>query len=194
MPNNKTELQRFLGMVTYLSKFIPNMSKRTQPLRKLLEKGVAWDWQREQTKAFEFLKILLKSTPVLKFYDVNEDVTVQADASSNALGAVLLQNDHPVAYASRALSKSEQRYPQIEKEALALRFACQRFHEYIYGKKLILETDHKPLESIFAAPPRLQRILMSALIYSPTIKYKKGGIMYIADTLSRDCSNEEERE
>lgn len=199
MPTNKTELQRFLGMVTYLSKFIPNMSERTQPLRKLLEKGVVWDWQIEQTTAFGVLKTLLKSTPVLKFYDVNEEVTIQADASSYALGAVLLQNDHPVAYASKALSKSEQRYPQIEKEALALRFGCQRFHEYIYGKKVILETDHKPLESIFkkpifAAPPRLQRILMSTLIYSPTIKYKKGGIMYIADTLSRDCSNEEEPE
>lgn len=85
----------------------------------------------------------------------------------------------------------------MEKEALALRFSYQRFHEYIYGKKLVLETDNKPLESIFkkhifAAPPRLQRMLMSALIYSPTIKYKKGKTMYIADTLSRDFVNEEE--
>lgn len=199
MPTNKVELQRFLGMITYLAKFIPRMSTITQPLRKLLEKQVAWDWQWQQTKAFTSLKELLKSTPVLKYYDVNEDVTIQADASSYALGAVLMQNEQPIAYASRSLSKTEQRYPQIEKEALALRFSCQRFHEYIYGKKLVLETDHKPLEAIFkkpifAAPPRLQRILMSVLIYSPTIQYKKGKSMYIADTLSRDCVNGEEPE
>lgn len=113
----------------------------------------------------------------------SKGVKLQCDASSYALGAALLQDDQPVAYASRSLSKAEQNYPQIEKEALAIRFACKRFHEYIYGKEIIIETDHKPLESIFkkviaSAPPRLQRILLEISPYAPTVIYKKGETMY----------------
>lgn len=193
-PTNKTELQRFLGMVTYLQKFIPNMSDLTQPLRKLLEKETEWEWTSEQEQAIVALKKLLSSPPVLRYYNVNDDVTLQVDASSYALGAALLQNQQPVAFASRSLTKTERRYPQIEKEALAIRYACKKFHEYVYGKKLIVESDHKPLESIFRkpicnAPPRLQRILMDVASYSPTVVYKKGETMHLADILSRDCEN-----
>lgn len=193
-PENKTELQRILGMVTYLAKFIPNLSEITHPLRKLLEKESEWVWTNHQSKAFDKIKNALSSPPVLRFYDVNKDVTLQADASSYALGAAIMQDGQPVAYASRSLSKAELNYPQIEKEALAIRFACQRYHEYIYGKQLTVETDHKPLESIFKkpianAPPRLQRILLDITPYSPTVVYKKGETMFIADTLSRDIDN-----
>lgn len=196
MPSNKTELQRLLGMVTYLAKFIPNLSEITQPLRKLLEKDSEWIWTTHQSKAVTQIKHTLASTPVLRFYNVNEDITIQADASSYALGAAILQLNHPVAYVSRSLTKAEINYPQIEKEALAIRFACKKFHDYIYGKKLLVETDHKPLESIFkkpiaCAPPRLQRILLDVVRYAPNVVYRKGETMYIADTLSRDCFNDE---
>lgn len=195
-PSNKVELQRLLGMVTYLAKFIPNLSEITQPLRKLLEKESDWVWTPHQAKAVEQIKKALSSTPVLRFYNVNEDVKLQADASSYALGAALFQADQPVAYASRSLTKAELNYPQIEKEALAIRFACKKYHEYIYGKKLTVETDHKPLETIFKkpisnAPPRLQRILLEIAPYAPTVIYRKGETMYVADTLSRDCDPNE---
>lgn len=194
-PENKTELQRLLGMVTYLAKFIPNLSEITHPLRKLLEKESEWVWTNQQSDAFAKIKDAISSPPVLAFYDVNKSVTLQADASSYALGAAIMQADQPVAYASRSLTKAELNYPQIEKEALAIRFACKRFHEYVYGKQLTVETDHKPLESIFKkpipnAPPRLQRILLDIAPYSPTVIYKKGETMYIADTLSRDIDND----
>lgn len=106
-----------------------------------------------------------------------------------------MQDGQPVAYASRSLTKAELNYPQIEKEALAIRFACKKYHEYIYGKQLTVETDLKPLESIFKkpipnAPPRLQRILLDIAPYAPTVIYKKGETMYIADTLSRDIDND----
>lgn len=193
-PENKTELQRLLGMVTYLAKFIPNMSEITHPLRKLLEKDAEWLWTPEQARATDQIKTVLSSPPVLRFYNVNERVTLQVDASSYALGAAILQKQQPVAYASRSLTKTECRYPQIEKEALAIRFACSKFHEYIYGKELTIETDHKPLEAIFKkpicnAPPRLQRILMDVASYSPEVIYRKGETMYLADILSRDCDN-----
>ncbi|XP_058447835.1 uncharacterized protein LOC131428145 [Malaya genurostris] len=127
-PTNKQELQRALEMITYLAKFVPNLSKITEPLRRLLAKDAAWVWEVEQEKAFQDIKNLMISPPVLAFYDVNKPVTLSVDASSNALGAVLIQNERPVAYASKALSVAEKNYPQIEKEAAVIRFACQKFH------------------------------------------------------------------
>lgn len=134
----------------------------------------------------------MQSPPVLMYYDVNAPVTLSVDASSHALGAVLLHR--PVAYASRALTSSEMNYPQIEKEASAIRFACLKFHQYIYGKKLTIETDHKPLESIFRkpldrAPPRLRRIRLEVAQYNPTVVYVKGTNIPIPDILSRDVDN-----
>lgn len=193
-PTNLVELQRFLGMVQYLTKFIKNMSEKTQPLRELLKSDVEWVWTDRQDAAFSEIKAMLLSAPVLKFYDVTQDVVIQADASSYALGAALFQGDRPVAYVSRALTSSEVNYAQIEKEALAIKFACNKFHQYIYGKNVLVYSDHKPLEiifkkPIFAAPARLQRILLDIARYSLKVVYHKGSSMYVADALSRDCEN-----
>ena len=195
-PKNPKQVQRFLGMVNYLGKFIPNLSQVTEPLRMLTHKDEKWSWGTEQREAFEEIKRIMTTTPVLKYYDVTEPVTLSVDASSKGLGAGMLQNGQPVAYATRALSPAQQNYPQIEKEAIAIKFACNKFHEYIYGKQLEVETDHKPLETIFkkplhCAPLRLQKILWDVLQYSPKVKYVKGTQLPIADTLSRDCQAEE---
>lgn len=198
-PTNKTELMRFLGMATYLSKFIKNLSEVTHPLRQLLKNDIEWQWAANQEEAFKKLKALLTKSPVLRFYDPNEDVTLQVDASQHSLGAVLLQNDQPVAYASKAMTECQTRYPQIEKEALAMRVACTKFREYIYGKRLYIETDHKPIESIMkkplhCSPHRLQRIILEVMQYSPIVTYRKGKEIVLADTLSRDCVNKKETE
>lgn len=193
-PTNRTELQRLLGMVTYLNKFIPNLSELTDPLRKLLKKDIEFNWDHEQNEAFNKIKQHLVSPPLLKFYDVNQDVTLSVDASSKSLGAALLQGGQPIAYATKALTESQVNWPQIEKEAFAIRFGCQKFHEYIYGKKLTIESDHKPLESIFtkplqSAPARLQRIIFDVLQYAPRVIYRKGKNIPLADILSRDCTH-----
>lgn len=198
-PKNKKMLQRLLGMVTYLSKFIKNLSQITQPLRILLNKDVSWVWDHEQQEAFEEIKAQLVSPPVLKYYDVNKDVVLSVDSSSTAFGALLMQEGHPIAYGTKSLTKAQLNYPQIEKEASAIRFACKKFHEYIYGKKLVVETDHQPLQTIFkkpiqSAPPRLQRILFDLAVYSPTVIYKKGKDIPIPDALSRDCNHQSEDE
>ena len=131
------------------------------------------------------------STPVLRYYNLQEEVTIQCDASQFGLGAALLQKGQPVAYASRALTDAETRYSQIEKELLAIVFACERFEPYVYGRDLIhVESDHKPLEAIFckplhSAPKRLQRMLLRLQKYSLYVAYKKGKTMFLADTLSR---------
>ena len=112
------------------------------------------------------------------------------DSSSEGLGAVLLQDDRPVAYVSRTLSQAEKHYAQIEKEALDIVFGAERFHQYIYGRKTEVESDHKPLQVILPKPlenasPRLQRMMLRLQRYDLCVKYKPGKELVIADTLSR---------
>ncbi|XP_037930690.1 uncharacterized protein K02A2.6-like [Teleopsis dalmanni] len=113
------------------------------------------------------------------------------------MGACLLQEGKPIGYATKAFTESQQKQPQISKEAWAIRFGCKKFHSFVYGKELMIETDHKPLETIFnnpiqRAPIRLQGVLYDILQYSPKIKYVKGTMIPIADVLSRDCEADED--
>ena len=190
-PTDVTGVQRFLGMAQYLAKFLPNLSDITKPLQELTHKDVAWVWDHPQETAYRKLLDALTRTPVLRYYNLAEEVTIQCDASQTGLGAALLQNGQPVAYASRALTDTETRYAQIEKELLAIVFACDRFHTYIFGRDMVkVESDHQPLEAIVKkplndAPKRLQRMLLQLQKYSLQIGYKKGKYMYLADALSR---------
>ena len=106
-PQDKKAVERLLGTVQYLSRFLPKLSEVAKPLRQLTEKEVVFAWQQAQEEAFAHIQQLVTSTPVLKFYD---EVTLQCDASDCGLGAALLQSGQPVAYASRALSLTEQSY------------------------------------------------------------------------------------
>ena len=190
-PTDVAGVQRLLGMAQYLAKFLPHLSDLTKPIRDLTQKDVTWVWDQPQEKAFKELKNAITSTPVLRYYNLEEEVTLQCDASQTGLGAALMQNGQPVAYVSRALTDAETRYAQIEKELLAIVFACDRFDVYIYGRKNVqVESDHQPLEMIMrknlnAAPKRLQRMLLQLQKYSLNVHYKKGSQMYLADTLSR---------
>ncbi|PIK58309.1 hypothetical protein BSL78_04815 [Apostichopus japonicus] len=169
-PTNVTELKRFLGMINYVAKFIRNLSAISEPLRVLLRKETVWHWEEEQEKCFNSLKQLITKTPVLQYFDTNKPVTVSVDASKGGVGAVLLQNEKPVAYASKTFTDAQTRYAQIEKELAAIVFRCEKFHQYIFGRMTYIETDHKPLEAIFrkplsVAPPRLQRMLLKLQKY-----------------------------
>ena len=115
---------------------------------------------------------------------------LQFDASDTGLGATLLQNDQPVAYASCSLTDTEHNYAQIEKELLAIVFRAEKFKQYTYGLKVFVESDHKPLEVIYqkplvAGPKRLQRMLLHLQKYDLEIYFKPDQHMYLADTLSR---------
>jgi len=116
---DKKDLQRFLGMVTYLSKFVPNFSSHTDTLRQLLKKDIAWHWTTEHEKAVKHIKQLISKDVILKYFDPNK-TTIQTDSSSTGLGCCLMQDQYPIAYASRALTESERNYAQIEKELLAI--------------------------------------------------------------------------
>ena len=136
------------------------------------------------------MKQAVTSTPILRYFNSNEPVEGQGDASANGIGFVLMQNGQPVSYSSRALTKSERNYSQIEKELLAQVFGVERNHQYVYGRKVVLWSDHKPLEIISkkplsTAPKRLQRLLLRLQQYAVEIRYKPGPEMFLADTLSR---------
>ena len=191
IPEDKKAVQRLLGVCNYLSRFMPTLSKMCEPLRKLTEKDVEFMWESQQDNAFKVIKNSISSAPILKYYDVTEPVTVQCDASKSGLGATLLQNGQPITFASRSLTHAEQNYAQIEKECLAILFACCRFDQYLHGRdKVTVQSDHKPLVPIFLkplhqAPKRLQRMLLRLQKYSLDIHYLPGPQMYISDMLSR---------
>ncbi|XP_045537629.1 uncharacterized protein K02A2.6-like [Papilio machaon] len=190
-PKDRPSLERFLGMVNYLSKYIPNYSEEVYPLRCLLKKDSVWCWDRVHEAAVTRVKRLLSGAPVLALYETRAPVLVSVDASARALGAVLLQRGRPVEFASMTLNDTQCRYAQIEKELLAIVFALERFHQYVFGRSdVTVETDHKPLESLFkksldSVPARLQRMMLRAQAYDFKVVYKPGKYMYIADTLSR---------
>jgi hypothetical protein len=153
-PQNRKELESQVGMFTYLAQFSPHLSEKTAILGELVKKDTYWNCCPEHEAALTEMKNIRTQVPgpVLKFYDTDKHVTVQVNASQSGLGAVLLQDGKPVAYASKALTPSQQAYAQIEKEALALVFGCEKFHHYLYGRDVDAETDHKPLEIIMRKP------------------------------------------
>ena len=192
----KQQLQSFLGMVNYMGTFIPNLSHHTEPLRAMLKKDNVFHWEDQQTRSFQQVKTLIAkaNTTPLRYYDRNLPVTVQADTSLRGLGVCLIQKhkgkDQLIAFASKSLTDMEMRYANIERELLAIVFACQRFSTYLLGRSFIAESDHKPLEMIAMknlanAPPRLQRMLLELQRYDVTIKYRPGKEMQLADALSR---------
>ena len=140
-PTDVPSLQRFLGMVNYVSKFVPKLSDHTELLLTLTVKGADWKWLPEHEKAFENLKSLLTSPPVLRYYDVHLPVVLQCDGSDTGLGAVLLHEGLPVMYSSRALTATERNYAQIEKELLAIVFAAEKFDKYIYARNVQVQSD-----------------------------------------------------
>ena len=190
-PTDGAAVLRCLGMVQYLAKFMPHLSDLVLPIRNLARRNAEWVWGSDQAAAWAAIKAAVQSAPVLRYYSLSEEVTLQADASQSGLGAALMQNGQPVAYASRALSPTECRYAQIEKEMLAIVFACERFNDYIYRRNGVnVETDHKPLEVIKTKPlnnasARLQRMMLRLQRYDLRVRYKQGKFMYLADTLSR---------
>lgn len=189
-PKSVPELQRFLGMVNYLGPFIENLADKNKHLRVLLKKNVLWHWEEAQEKEFQDLKREITQAPVLSYFDKSKDLVLSVDASKFALGAAILNEGRPIAYASASLTDSQMNYAQIEKELFAILFGCVKFHQYIYGARVIVETDHKPLVSLFKKPlfkipARLQRFMLRLQAYNIDVNYKPGKYLFIADTLSR---------
>ena len=189
-PQNLQDLQSYLGLVNYLNRFSPTLAELTAPLRALCKKDTLFTWESAQQAAFEAIKKEITSAPVLSYLDQSKTSIIQSDASKKGLGAVLLQDGKPVVYSSRSLTETEQRYSNIERELLSVVFALERFHHYVYGYTVTVQTDHKPLVSIWkksiaSNSPRLQRLLLRLSQYDVNIEYLKGKDNVVADALSR---------
>ena len=197
-PKNVSEVRAILGMITYYGAFIRDLRKLRAPMELLLKKGAKFVWSRDCDKAFRDFKNVLKSDLLLMHYDPGLPIVVAADASQDGIGAVLSHRlpdggEKAVFHASRVLSKAEQNYAQIEKEALALVFACKKFHRFILGREFTLLTDHRPLLAVFGSKTgiptytanRLQRWATMLLGYNFTIEYRKTTEFGQADALSR---------
>ena len=189
-PTDIQGVKRLCGMVQYMARFLPHLSTDLEPIRALTRKDAEWHWSPACQAAFETVKQKLSETPVLAYFDIAKDIELQVDSSKDGVGAVLLQGGKPVEYASRSLSSNERNWAQIEKELLAVVFGLERFDQYTYGKKVIVQNDHKPLAAILKkplsqTPKRLQSLLMRVHRYDVDFHFLKGSELVIADTLSR---------
>ena len=197
-PRSVQELKSYLGMLTYYSKFLPNLSTTLHPLYHLLKKDVPWKWGTKQKKAFAASKDLLTSTKFLAHFDSNQELTLACDASDYGLGAVLAHkmpdgSEKPIGYASRTLTKSERNYSQLEKEGLSCIFGIKKFHDYVFGRAFELVTDHKPLLGLLKedrptspqASARIKRWSLFLSGYEYTLKFRNTNAHANADALSR---------
>lgn len=191
-PKNLQQLVSFLQMCSWYRRFIENFSAIAQPLTKLTKKKVPWIWTNEQEEAYSKLKTCLSTAPVLRQADGTKPYIVKTDASSYALGAVLVQgekdNEHPVEYASRLLTAAERNYSTTEREALAVVWALNKFRSYIDGLPVTLITDHQALKwlmNLKSPTGRLARWALQLQSFNLDIKYQPGKLNSVADALSR---------
>uniref|UniRef100_A0A0A9W9U6 RNA-directed DNA polymerase n=3 Tax=Lygus hesperus TaxID=30085 RepID=A0A0A9W9U6_LYGHE len=197
-PKDLTELRRYVGTIGFILKFIPNSANLMKPLFDLMSTKHDFVWGPLQQKCFNKIKTILSKDNSLALYDPKKPITLSCDASQKGLGAVLLQpcpvsgNLRPVYYCSRTLQPAEKHYANIEREALAIAWACQRLEEFVLGKNITIETDHKPLLQLLQTThltelsPRLQRLRIRLMRYSYSLVYTPGKMMISADCLSRD--------
>ena len=193
-PKNAVEVKSVLGSALFSAKFIPDFATITQPLWELAREKTEWKWTEEEQTAFDEVKRRLTTAPIMAYYSLDADTRIVTDASPDGVGAVLQQKKddrqcRPIYYASRKLRDVETRYFQIEREALAVKWSCDKFHLYPCGREFEIHNDHKTLIQVYggqAKPPnaRLERWLLTLQQYSFKIKYIPGW-QNSADSLSR---------
>lgn len=191
-PKDQKDIKSFLGLAGYYRRFIPNFSKISKPLTKLLQKDIPFNFDYDCTSSFENLKKALTTTPILIYPNFDEPFVLTTDASAFALGCVLSQgkigNDLPIAYGSRTLCSAETKYSTIERELLAIVWSVKHFRPYLFGRKFKLVTDHRPLTWLFSIKDpgsRLARWRLKLEEYDYEIVYKPGKTNKNADALSR---------
>ena len=189
-PQCKKQVQSFIGMVNYLSKFSTRISELTEPIRDLCIEKVPFNWGLEHEGAFQSIKKEIATAPILAYFNPKKPTMLQTDASCKGLGACLLQNQKPVYFASKALSETQKGYVAIELESLVVPWVMKKFHHFLYGNEFVLKTGQKLLEAILwkslnQATPRLQCILIRTFPYHFKVRYISGLINHVADCLSR---------
>ena len=177
-PTNISEARSLLGMMNFCARFISDYATVSEPIRRLTRKDTEWSWQNEQQTAFEKLTERLSENTTMAYYDPQKDSEIIVDASPVGLGAIFVQNGRVVSYASKALTDTESRYSQTEREALAVVWGCEHYDMYVRGSPhFTVITDHKALENIWQKerpPLRIERWSLRLQPYKFTIKYRPG--------------------
>ena len=189
-PPDKETMHSFLGLVNFLNRYTPRLAELCSPLRKLILKDSHYSPGDPEHAAFSAIKAEFKKKIILPYFDRNKETILQTDASKKGFGAVILQEEQPIYYASRALTSAEKNYQNLEREAQAAVWGMEKFHYFLYGRKFILQTDQKPLVSIFRkhmidVSPRIQRITIRAWQYEFEPQHIAGRNNVISDALSR---------
>ena len=195
-PTTKKEVERFLGMVQWLGKFIPNLSKYTEPISKLKRKDVKFIWNDKTQQAFNKIKNAVKLAKGLKYPNFDETFYVITDASDYAIGAVLMQLDSkkklvPIEFMSKQLDTHQRNWHCSEKEVYAILFALEKWKQYLLRKKFIIYTDHRNLVELIKVPKynsKLNRWLLRLQPFHFEARWIAGCNNIPADYLSRDIS------
>ena len=191
LPQDVEMMRSFLGLVNYLNRFNPCLAELSEPLRQICRQNMEFELTESVCVAFSLTKEEIFKNITLPYFNPKSATTLQTNASKKGLGAVLLQNSKPVMFASRALTGSERNYQNLERECLATIWEMEKFHYFLYGKEFTLETDQKPLVSIYRKhiveiSPRIQRLVVRSFPYQPfDVQYRKGVEIPLADALSR---------
>ncbi|GJY83958.1 putative reverse transcriptase domain-containing protein [Tanacetum coccineum] len=187
-PKSPTEIRQFLGLAGYYRRFIEGFSKIAKPMTKLTQKKIKFEWGDKQEAAFQLLKQKLCSAPILALPEGSEDFIAYCDASKKGLGAVLMQREKVISYASRQLKIHEKNYTTHDLELGAVVFALKIWRHYLYGTKCTVFTDHKSLQHILDQKElnmRQRRWLELLSDYDCDIRYHPGKANVVADALSR---------
>ena len=189
-PPDKETMRSFLGMINYLNRYSALSAHLIAPLSSLTHQATDYKPGKVHLENFQQLKMEISNVKALPYFNTSAETTLQMDASKTGLGACLIQNGKVVCYASRVLTKTEQNYQNLEREALGTIWGMEKFHYFLYGKEFTLERDQKPLVSIYKKhmvdiSPRVQRLIVRSFPYQPfNVIYKKGKDIPVADALS----------
>ncbi|KAG6591156.1 reverse transcriptase [Phytophthora cinnamomi] len=193
-PSSVKELRQFLGLATYLCKYVEDYAGKIRPLSQLLKKEAVWNWRTDCQTAFDVVKRGLTEAPILAVADQDRPFHVVYDASDFAIGCALMQHGHEgrdrvVYYQSRQLKPAERNYPVHDKEHLAMKYALAKFRVYLLGSRpFVVYTDHASLRTAVKSPhisQRMARWLSFFAEYNFRVEYKPGRLNVVADALSR---------
>ncbi|GJS57748.1 putative reverse transcriptase domain-containing protein [Tanacetum coccineum] len=187
-PTSPTEVRQFMGLAGYYRRFIEGFSLIAKPLTKLTQKNKKFEWGADEDEAFQKLKQDLCTAPILALPEGPDDFVVYCDASLKGYGAVLMQRDKVIAYASRQLKTHEENYTTHDLELGAVVFALRLWRHYLYGTKCVVYTDHQSLQYILDQKElnmRQRRWIKLLSDYDCEIRYHPGKANVVADALSR---------
>ena len=188
-PQNKTDLASFLGMCNYLSPYIPRLSDVTSTLHELNKKNMDFVWNATYDRAFRQAKLHVANAVTLKYFNPQAPLVIEYDTSGVGIGVVLLQEGQPITFISQALTDTQKRYSNIERELLALVIVIEHLHHYVFGCHFMVQRDYAPLVNLFQkclndTSPRLQRLLLRLSQYEMNVQYVTQKCVPIGDCLS----------